>query len=54
MANKIREEAYLKDYKSVKEATMGLRAYFRFYNDQRPHQVPGYATPAIVYAGADR
>ncbi|MBW2308962.1 MAG: DDE-type integrase/transposase/recombinase, partial [Deltaproteobacteria bacterium] len=32
------EEVYLKDYESVKEATMGLRAYFRFYNEQRPHQ----------------
>ncbi|MBW2147427.1 MAG: transposase family protein, partial [Deltaproteobacteria bacterium] len=26
------EDVYLKDYESVKEATMGLRAYFRFYN----------------------
>ncbi|MBW2306151.1 MAG: transposase, partial [Deltaproteobacteria bacterium] len=39
---------------SVKEATMGLRAYFRFYNEQRPHQALGYVTPAIVYAGAGR
>jgi len=43
------EEVYLKDYESVKEATMGLRAY-----EQRPHQALGYATPAIVYAGAGR
>ncbi|MBW2306096.1 MAG: transposase [Deltaproteobacteria bacterium] len=40
--------------KSGKEAAMGLRAYFRFYNEQRPHQAPGYVTSAIVYAGADR
>jgi putative transposase len=45
------EEVYLKDYESVKEACAGLNAYFRFYNEQRPHQALGYLSPAALYAG---
>jgi putative transposase len=45
------EEVHLKDYESVKEASAGLNAYFRFYNEQRPHQALGYLTPAAVYGG---
>jgi putative transposase len=26
-----------------------LARYFRFYNDERPHQSLGYRTPAAVY-----
>ena len=26
-----------------------LNAYFRFYNDHRPHQALGYRTPAEVF-----
>jgi putative transposase len=48
------EEVYLKDYESVKEAFAGLNAYFRFYNEQRPHQALGYLTPASVYGGGGR
>jgi len=48
------EEVYLKDYESVQEASAGLGAYFRFYNEQRPHQALGYLSPATVYAGAGR
>jgi putative transposase len=43
------EEVYLHDYGSVTEARQGLRRYFGFYNDVRPHQALGYRTPAAVY-----
>ncbi|MCA1617534.1 MAG: IS3 family transposase [Acidobacteria bacterium] len=43
------EEVYLKDYGSVAEAMRGLRAYFEFYNHERPHQSLNYKTPAAVY-----
>ena len=43
------EEVYLKAYGDAKEARRELGAYFRFYNDQRPHQALGYRTPAEVY-----
>jgi len=45
------EEVYLKDYADPREAREGLRAYFRFYNKQRPHQTLDYRTPAEVYEG---
>jgi putative transposase len=45
------EEVYLKDYADPREAHAGLRAYFRFYNAQRPHQALDYRTPAEVYSG---
>ena len=40
------EEVYLKAYADAGEARRELGAYFRFYNDQRPHQALGYRTPA--------
>lgn len=43
------EEVYLHDYGSVTDARHGLRRYFRFYNEARPHQALGYRTPAVVY-----
>ena len=42
------EEVYLKAYINATEARRELSAYFRFYNDQRPHQALGYRTPAEV------
>ena len=45
------EEVYLKDYETVKEAVLNLRAYFSFYNQERPHQALGYKTPYRVYTG---
>ena len=39
------EEVYLKAYANSSEARRELGAYFRFYNDQRPHQALGYRTP---------
>ena len=43
------EEVYLKEYENVLSCIEGLRAYFRFYNDERPHQALGYKTPKEVY-----
>ena len=47
------EDIYIKDYCEVPELESGLTAYFRFYDEERPHQSLGYRTPAEVYrAGA--
>jgi putative transposase len=43
------EEVYLHDYATPREARQGLRRYFQFYNDERPHQALGYRSPAEVY-----
>jgi len=43
------EEVYLNEYHSPREAREGLRRYFEFYNNRRPHQALGYRTPAEVY-----
>ncbi|MGL4419870.1 MAG: integrase core domain-containing protein [Gemmataceae bacterium] len=33
------------------ELEAGLREYFRWYNEDRPHQSLEYRTPAKVHAG---
>lgn len=43
------EEVYLKSYGDAREARRELGAYFRFYNDQRPHQSLGLKTPRDYY-----
>ena len=43
------EEVYLKAYANATHARKELSHYFRFYNDQRPHQALGYRTPAEVF-----
>ena len=43
------EEVYLKAYANASEARRKRGAYFRYYNDQRPHQALGYRTPAEVF-----
>jgi len=43
------EDIYLKGYASLSELLLGLRAYFAFYNHERPHQALGYRTPDLVY-----
>jgi len=45
------EEVYLKDYEGGPEARRELGQYFRFYNQQRPHQSLGDRTPEAVYFG---
>ena len=45
------EEVYLYAYDSVQEARTGIGRYFDFFNDERPHQVLGYQTPASFYDG---
>ena len=46
------EEVYLHEYRTVPEARAHLAAYFRFYNEERPHQALGYRTPTAVYTTA--
>ncbi len=43
------EEVYLKAYRDGKEARAAIGEYFRFYNNERPHQSLDYRTPAEVY-----
>lgn len=45
------EDIYLKGYEDLKEVRQGLRGYFKFYNESRPHQGLDYRTPAEVYFG---
>lgn len=47
------EEVYLREYDSVREAVRNLGTYFRFYNQERPHQSLGYKTPYQVYSSRD-
>jgi putative transposase len=44
------EDIYIRDYQNVQELTRGLEAYFRFYNEQRPHSALGGKVPAEVHA----
>lgn len=46
------EEVYLHEYRTVAEARVYLDAYFRFYNEERPHEALGYRTPHEVYFGS--
>jgi len=43
------EDIYLQDYGGGLDAGRGLGRYFDRYNQERPHQALGYATPARVY-----
>ena len=43
------ENVYPKGYENLKEARIGLKNYFEFYNENRRHQGLGYRTPAEVY-----
>jgi len=40
---------HLNDYTGLPDAREPLDAYFTFYNQQRPHQALGYATPENRY-----
>jgi len=43
------EEVYIKDYRVVREARIGLANYFKFYNGERFHQSLDYKTPESVF-----
>ena len=43
------EDVYLKEYRSPREARTGIENYFRFYNEERPHQSLNYQTPLEFY-----
>jgi putative transposase len=45
------EEVYIKDYLDVLTARVSISTYLDFYNNERPHQCLGYATPRSVYRG---
>jgi putative transposase len=45
------EDIYINDYERVIDLESGLSAYFRFYDEERPHQSLGYRTPGEVYRG---
>ncbi len=45
------EEIYLKEYETVSALIHALKRYFRFYNEQRPHQSLDGRTPAEAYWG---
>ena len=48
------EDIYIKDYEQVPELVSGLTAYFRFYDEDRPHQSLDYRTPGEVYRSGVR
>jgi putative transposase len=43
------ENIYLNCYECVPELQAGLKGYFPFYNEVRPHQSLDYRTPAVAY-----
>ena len=45
------ENIYIHDYQTVSELIVGLETYFRFYNQERPHQSLDYQTPEMVHWG---
>ena len=41
---------YLNEYENVLELLEGLRWWFRFYNEERPHMsLPGHVSPIVIY-----
>ncbi len=50
------ENVYLKGYENPLELREGLKSYFRFYNERRPHRALGYKTPVEIHrmAGSSR
>ena len=48
------EDIYIKSYERVPELESGLRSYFRFYDEERPHQSLGYRTPGEVHRAGIR
>jgi len=44
------EDVYLNGYEGLSDLVVGLGKYFKFYNEERPHQSLGYAVPASMHA----
>lgn len=42
---------YIKGYETMSEATEGLKEYFEYYNERRPHSSLGDKWPDMVYYG---
>ncbi len=47
------EDLYLKSYETVPRLHRGLTDYFRFYNQERPHQGLDNQVPADLYLGKE-
>jgi putative transposase len=43
------EDVYLKCYTTVTELEIGIKKYFKFYNQNRPHETMKYKTPIEMY-----
>ena len=43
------EDIYIYNYELAPELESGLRSYFWFYDEERPHQSPDYRTPGEVH-----
>lgn len=43
------ENIFLKSYRTIDDANIGLTEYMKFYNTNRPHQSLNYRTPSSVY-----
>ena len=48
------DDIYIKDYERVPELETGLRSYFWFYDEERPHQSLAYRTPGEVHRAGIR
>lgn len=46
------EDIYIKEYMTVIALKLGLKKYFEFYNNERPHQSFGMSTPTEMYSYA--
>src|SRR3981081_1537769 len=44
------EEVFIKAYRSVPKARIGIGEWLSFYNDERKHQALGYRTPSEIFA----
>jgi len=47
------EEVYINDYNNGNDLCRGLLKYFRYYNNERPHQSLEYKTPSKIYHTLD-
>ena len=45
------DDIYLKEYETVEQLLAGLKNFFDYYNNERPHSSLGDRTPAEVYLG---